>query len=117
MSKSTQCVKPPASGASGSCMISANDLVPAGASFHDSAGDGFCMPASHVNFDGILPLFSKAGLERANAAAMTISIMHCSWAGIYPTAHSTIRFACGRILGAATTFDDKRKTVYTGRGR
>src|SRR5690348_2723459 len=73
MSKSTQCVKPPASGASGSCMISTNDFVLAGASFHDSAGDGFVIPASHVNFDGMFPPSVNAGLEMENAAARTIT--------------------------------------------
>src|SRR6185436_180409 len=62
--------KPPASGASGSCMISANDLVPAGASFHSSAGDGFCMPASQVNFEGMLLSLVNAGLVMVNAPAM-----------------------------------------------
>src|SRR6185295_15351748 len=69
MSNSTQWVKPPASGASGSCMISTNDFALAGASVHDSAGDGLVVPASHVNFDGMLPPSVKAGLEIENAAA------------------------------------------------
>jgi hypothetical protein len=69
MSKSTQWVKPPASGASGSCMMSANDFVPAGASFHSSAGDGFCMPASQVNFAGMLLSLVNAGLVIVSAPA------------------------------------------------
>jgi len=36
-------------------MISTNDFVAAGASFHVSAGDGFVWPASQVNFGGMLP--------------------------------------------------------------
>src|SRR5262249_47426814 len=71
MSKRTQCVNPPASGASGSCMISTNDFVFGGASFHESAGDGFVIPASHVNFDGMVPPSVNAGLEIENAAANT----------------------------------------------
>src|SRR5436190_23527696 len=71
MSKSTQCVKPPASGASGSCMISTNDFVFAGASFQASAGDGFVVPASHVNFAGMFPPSVNAGLEIEKAAAKT----------------------------------------------
>src|SRR5215468_3681921 len=71
MSKSTQWVKPPASGASGSCMISTNDFVFAGASFHESAGDGFVIPASHVNFEGMFPPSVNAELEIENAAANT----------------------------------------------
>src|SRR5262252_8022618 len=70
-SKSTQCVKPPASGASGSCMIRTNDFVFAGASFQDSSGDGFVIPASHVNFDGMFAPSVNAGLEIENAAATT----------------------------------------------
>src|SRR4029079_15753021 len=68
MSNSTQCVKPPASGASGSCMISTNDFVFARASFQVSAGDGLVCPASHVYFDGILPPSVNAPLEIVNAA-------------------------------------------------
>src|SRR5262245_21391892 len=70
MSNSTQCVKPPASGASGSCMISTNYFAFAGASVHASAGDGFCCPASQVYFDGMLPSLVNAGLVRLNAPAM-----------------------------------------------
>ena len=68
MSNSTQCVKPPASGASGSCMIRTNDFVFAGASFQVSAGDGLVWPASHVYFDGMLPPSVNAALEIVNAA-------------------------------------------------
>src|SRR5581483_5874605 len=72
MSNSTQWVKPPFIGASGSCRISANDFVPAGASFHSSAGDGFVIPASHVYLLGIAASFVNAGLVRLKAAATTI---------------------------------------------
>src|SRR5436190_3795845 len=75
MSKSTQCVKPPAIGTSGSCTISTNDLVSAGASFHARAGDGLVWPASHVNFDGILAPSVNAGLVMLNAAATTTANM------------------------------------------
>src|SRR6185437_14402933 len=37
----TQCVNPPAFGASGSYMIRANDFVFGGASFHESSGEIF----------------------------------------------------------------------------
>jgi hypothetical protein len=56
-------------------MMRTNDFVPAGASFHDSAGDGFCIPASQVNFDGMLPSFVNAGLEMLSAAAATNAII------------------------------------------
>src|SRR5579863_9094041 len=69
MSASTQCVKPPGIGTSGSSMIRTNDLVPAGASVHESAGDGLVVPASHVNFDGMLLPLVNAALEIVNAAA------------------------------------------------
>src|SRR5512138_770531 len=75
MSKSTQCVKPPASGASGSCMMSTNDFVLGGASFQERAGDGLCMPASQVNFGGIVPPSVKAGLEIEKAAAARNAII------------------------------------------
>ena len=68
MSASTQWVKPLGIGTSGSSMISTNDLVPAGASLHVSAGDGLVMPASQVNVDGmfrltraVLPVMLAAG--------------------------------------------------------
>src|SRR5256885_1375057 len=80
MSNSTQCVKPPASGASGSCMMSTNDLALAGASFHESAGEGLVCPASHVYFDGMLPPSVNALLEIENAAAATSTpSMHASF--------------------------------------
>src|SRR4051812_44344588 len=69
ISNSTQCVKPPAIGASGSCMISTNDFAFAGASFHASAGDGFVGPASQVYFGGMFAPSLNAGLEIENAAA------------------------------------------------
>ena len=71
MSASTQCVKPFGIGTSGSSMISTNDLVPAGASLHASAGDGLVCPASQVNFDGMFPPLVNAELEIVNAAAKT----------------------------------------------
>ena len=86
MSKSTQWVKPPAIGASGSCMISANDFVFAGASVHASAGEGFVWPASQVYLLGIDPPSLKAGLVRLKAAAaintpaiMTRLLVHSHW--------------------------------------
>src|SRR5258707_7137817 len=70
MSISTQCTKPPGTCVtSGSSMTSVNDLVPAGASFQTSAGDGLVCPASQVNLDGMLPPSVKAGLVMVNAAA------------------------------------------------
>src|SRR5713226_2682607 len=59
-------------------MISTNDLVPAGASFHASAGDGFCWPASHVNFDGMLPPSVNAGLEIENTPAAIRTPIMCA---------------------------------------
>src|SRR6185369_3911615 len=77
MSNRTQCTKPPGiCVTSGSSMTSANDLVPAGASFHDSAGDGLAWPASQVNFDGILPPSVNAALVIVNAAATKSPIMY-----------------------------------------
>src|SRR5258706_15062071 len=76
MSSSTQCTKPPGIWVtSGSSMTSANDLVPAGASFQASAGDGLVCPASQVNLDGMLPPSVNAGLEIVNAAARNTPII------------------------------------------
>src|SRR3954453_18726986 len=76
MSNSTQCTKPPGiCVTSGSSMTSANDLVPAGTSFHDSAGDGLVCPAAQVNFGGMLPPSVKAALEIVNAPARMIPII------------------------------------------
>src|SRR3954451_16704957 len=70
ISYSTQCTKPPGiCVTSGSSMTSANDFVPAGASFHINAGDGLVCPASQVNFDVMLPPSVNAGLEIVSAAA------------------------------------------------
>src|SRR5262249_52337023 len=69
MSNNTQCVNPPASGASGSCMTRTNDLAPAGASFQARAGDGLGWPASHGNLGGVLAPSEKAALVRLDAAA------------------------------------------------
>src|SRR5471030_214993 len=76
MSISTQCTKPPGiCVTSGSSMTSANDLVPAGASFQLRAGDGLVWPASQVNLDGMLPPSVNAGLEIEKAAANTKPII------------------------------------------
>src|SRR5471030_148323 len=76
MSISTQCTKPPGiCVTSGSSMTSANDLVPAGASFHVSAGDGLVCPASQVNLDGMLPPSVNAAAEIAKAAATKTPII------------------------------------------
>src|SRR5829696_5819374 len=77
MSTSTQWTKPPGiCVTSGSSITSANDLVPAGASFHNSAGDGLVCPASQVNFDGMLPPSVNAALVMVNAAATNNPIMY-----------------------------------------
>src|SRR5438270_13161058 len=73
MSNSTQWVKPPASGASGSCTMSTNDFVLAGASFQVSGGDGLVGPASQVYFAGMRPPSVNAGVEIANAALAMIT--------------------------------------------
>src|ERR1041384_611969 len=76
MSNNTQWTNPPGiCVTSGSSMTSANDLVPAGASVHVSAGDGLVWPASQVNFDGMLPPSVNAGLEIVSAAAAISPIM------------------------------------------
>src|SRR5437868_15393555 len=76
MSYSTQCTKPPGiCVTSGSSMTRANDFVPAGASFHASAGDGLVCPASQVNLDGMLPPSVNAGLEIVIAAVSTKPII------------------------------------------
>src|SRR5262252_8996167 len=82
MSNNTQCTNPPGiCVTSGSSMISANDFVPAGASFHVSAGEGLVWPASQVNFDGILPPSVNAGLVIVNAAARNNPIIEASKQG------------------------------------
>src|SRR5580765_8295895 len=76
MSNSTQCTKPPGiCVTAGSSMTSAKDLVPAGASFQASAGDGLVCPASQVNLDGMLPPSVKAALEIVSAPARIIPII------------------------------------------
>src|SRR3954469_19853927 len=76
MSNSTQCTNPPGiCTTSGSSITSANDFVPAGASFHASAGDGLVGPASQVNLDGMLPPSVNAGLEIVSAAVRNTPIM------------------------------------------
>ena len=59
-------------------MTSANDLVPAGASFHISAGDGLVCPASQVNLDGMLPPSVNAALVIVSAAAKSIPTISSS---------------------------------------
>src|SRR6185369_6835580 len=99
MSASTQCVNPLGIGTSGSSMISTNDFVPAGASFHASAGDGLVWPASQVNFDGMLPPSVKAGLLMLNAAAARRT----------PSIDSPFRVA--RLKGSRSSGNDQRQTT------
>src|SRR3954467_1328248 len=76
MSNNTQCTNPPGiCTTSGSSITSANDFVPAGASFHASAGDGLVCPASQVNLDGMLPPSVNAELEIVSAAVSTKPII------------------------------------------
>src|SRR5262245_45715238 len=88
-------------------MISTNDFVPAGASFHESAGDGFGFPASHVNFVWMLLSFVKAALVMVNApATSSVPSMSSPCARLSATAMSVGRGNAVR--------QGRRKKVYTG---
>jgi hypothetical protein len=54
-------------------MINTNDFVFAGVSFQARAGDGLVVPASQVNFDGILPPSANAGLEMEKGFVFCLS--------------------------------------------
>src|SRR6185312_6931923 len=79
MFHTTQWVKPPCTGASGSCKMSANDFAPAGIPL--TLNGGLTSWPSQEYLDGIIALFAKAALVTVNSAlpvndAITVIIIN-----------------------------------------